>query len=301
MDTRVLIAGGDTPLGRYMREVFSPAATGEEERKTPVTTADPDASGHWPRIAGAELAIVCSADGEGEEAWIRNEDATAELLRKMEAEPPRWMVLVTSVDVYGRDEGELLREDTSLLAHTAGAKSRARAEALCRQWCEERGVVLTILRPAQMFGTDVRGEGEWMFRMVARSLWFDIRDVSSRRSIVTTLDVALAAKALYRKGGTYNVADGRDRELSDLASAMSANTGKDKRMPVLVPTLAKLLARVADRFPALKWWAGREALEFKQRTLTFSTSRLKEAAGMEFFDTVEVVARRDKTYPYQTK
>jgi preprotein translocase subunit SecA len=42
-----------------------------------------------------------------------------------------------------------------------------------------------------------------------------------------------------------------------------------------------------------------EALKPVSTSLTLDTSRLGSAINMEFHDTLEVIARRDKSYPYE--
>ena len=44
-----------------------------------------------------------------------------------------------------------------------------------------------------------------------------------------------------------------------------------------------------------------EALEPMSRTLTLDNSKVKEATGIEFFDTLSVISREEKNYPYDIK
>ena len=44
---------------------------------------------------------------------------------------------------------------------------------------------------------------------------------------------------------------------------------------------------------------GPGSLEQVSRTLVLDNTRVRQATGMEFHDTIEVIARRSKDYPYE--
>ena len=85
----------------------------------------------------------------------------------------------------------------------------------------------------------------------------------------------------------------------DLCEAMSANAGEFKRMPRIPAKWAAVIKKLFPRLPIVKVMLSDEALKPVSTSLTLDTSRLGSAIGMEFHDTLEVIARRDKSYPYE--
>ena len=112
-------------------------------------------------------------------------------------------------------------------------------------------------------------------------------------------DVAKACRLTYQEGGVYNVTDGLTPTVIELADAMAAHSGKDKRIIYCPLKLAKLCAKIGDIIPPLGRMLNSEKLSILTSTLTFSNARLIEKTGLQPHNTIDVIARRSTTYPYQ--
>lgn len=212
----------------------------------------------------------------------------------------RQVVLVSTAEVYAGSDDEELFENSRRSAHEPYAQLCLRAEERLQLLCRKQGVPLAILRPAMMFGTDIGGEGERLFRLVMSGQFFAIRDHEAQRSAVCALDVARVAVTIAGADGVFNVTDGRRPCLSEIAQAMTTNAGATKRTVVLPQKWVALLAKVADRVPRLRAVYGSEALAWKMRNRVLSDAELRKMLpDFKFHDTVEVIARRDPDYPYE--
>ena len=82
-----------------------------------------------------------------------NNAITANLIRLAEQVPPRHIVFLSSVDVYGRTRPpHPISEDSPLSPETPYAQSKVESEADYRAFCSSRGVPLAVLRLPGIYG-----------------------------------------------------------------------------------------------------------------------------------------------------
>jgi len=298
---KALITGAGGMLGRYVVNEF--------HDDYEVTTLGLDSSDDivcdltetGPEKIDVEYDVVvhCAGSMVESEAGTLNFEGTKRLLSSFTEFKPRAFVFISSVEVYGKTECENLDETANAWPVNEVGRSKYLAEDAVKEFFRGSDTVVTILRPATMFGKGVKGAAGRLFRSVVSGRYVHVRGNNACRSIVAALDVARIIRKIFHKGGTYNVCDGFNRRFIELVEAMSANAGMYKRMIFLPDKWANIIMRLADRIPGLQDIAGTEVLAANSRTLTFSNKKLAEATDHDFFDTVEVIARRDKNYPYE--
>ena len=222
-----------------------------------------------------------------------------DIAKILEETSARELVIVVNACVYGR-EGEMLSEETPLKPTGMYARALVAAEQVSVAWAQKDvGRRLTVLRVPVIMGKGVGGEILTLFRMSASGRYVHLRGNNSRRSLVMADDVAAAVRGLHAIGGIYNVADGRNPLLYEIATAMAANAGAEKKPITLPASWARVIAKCLKvlHIPAapLDYALSEES----SRSLTLDNSKIRRTLGCEFFDTIEVMARRDKTYPYR--
>lgn len=246
-----------------------------------------------------ELTLYhCAGTEDDSDAIAQNLEATESLLESLPAEPRR-VVYVSSWQVYSPDAGEGIDESRPAFARSEAGKSKARTELLLEKWCKSRGVILTIVRPAQMFGTGVGGAMLRLFNRAVSGHYVHIRGNEAKTSAVTALDAARAIVKLAGKPGIFNISDGNAYRWIDLVEAMTANAGAQKRMTHLPEKWASFIYRWFKFVPIVKETLSPEALEPLGRTIMLDNSKVCRATGITFHNTLDVIARRDKTYPYE--
>lgn len=247
-----------------------------------------------------ELTLFhCAGTEEDHDAEALNLEATRQLFGSFGAEVPSRVVYVSSSQVYSPDAGTGVDETRPAFAWSEAGRSKARTEVFLEKWCAAHDAVLTIVRPALMFGKGVDGAMLRLFNRVARGRYVHIRGNDARLSVVTALDVATAMVRLAGHPGIYNVSDGRERTWLQLAEAMSANAGAEKRMTHLPAKWADVIYRFFRWVPVVEETLSPAVLEPFTRTLVLDNSRVCRETGIEFYDTLEVMARRAKDYPYE--
>lgn len=228
-----------------------------------------------------------------------NESLTRQLISLFDAAPPRAFIYVSSWQVYSPDAGEGVDETRGTWGSTEAGKSKLAAERLVGAWAERRGVSLAIARPARMFGNGVHGDTLRLFNRVIRGHYVHVRGNDAKTSAVTALDCAKALVAIAGERGVYNISDGKGHTWISLVEAMTANAGVPRRMWHLPVKWCRAIAGLFPYLPIVKETLSEEALKPFSQTLTLDNARIARLLPSLFYDTVEVIARRDPQYPYR--
>jgi len=296
----VLITGASGMLGRYLLPLYqsdSVTTLGRSEE----TDIRCDLRSDTPDLSGRNFELVIHAAGtieESDDPAALNLDGTLHLLDALSPNPPRQFIFVSSHEVYSRDAGEDIDEQCVTWATSEVGRSKARAEVEVEKWGKAHDIIVTILRPAMMFGDGVHGIPSIIFSDVASGRYIHIRGNVMKLSIVTALDTARAIRALHGIPGIFNVSDGRTPTLLDLTEAMSINAGHHRRMTHLPIKWARAMKLLAGLYPPIADALAR-AIDFADTpSKTLSNRRLLDATGLSLHDTIEVIARKDKNYPY---
>lgn len=297
---KILLTGATGMLGGYLL----PMLKEDNEVKTLQRhSADIicDLTASIPNCGETTFDLVVHAAGSTEDdtALNLNFEGTHRLLQGLEKNPPKEFVYLSSWEVYSPDSGENVTEEHQTWASSKVGQSKARAEQLVKEWCDQRNVTLTILRPARMFGTGVHGEMKTLFNDVVNSRYIHVRGNEARLSLVCAIDVAEAVKSLHAVGGTYNISDGKGTSWIELAEAMSANSGAMKRQTFLPKKWAETAWKLTPWIPAVGASLSPEVLAVRSKTLTLSDSKIREMLqGWNPYPTIGVISRQCESYPY---
>lgn len=294
-----LITGASGMLGQYIASLlpeksFLTLGRGTDNDFVYDLRSDtPDFDGR-----GFKSVVHCAGTESEQDAFALNVEGTRHLLDALSANPPAEFTYISSFRVYPSDAGENVTEDFSLNPDSDAGRSKLEAERLVASWAAQNGVRLTIIRPARMFGTGVGGEMLRLFNDTLSGAYMHVRGNDARLSIVTAIDVATAVVKLRGLPGIFNAADGRNPSWLTLAEAMTANAGTPKRIMQIPPVVAEWMWRLGRWIPSVNRNLNPETMKRRLTTLTLDGSRLSQAAGMEYFDTVSVINHSDSSYPY---
>lgn len=295
----ILISGAGGMLGNYLKEQFQ-----DEKIATLGMSSDADYSADLreksPDFGSTDFDTVVHAAGteDNKDAMSLNFEGTKRLLAALENHPPKRVVYISSYQVYSRDAGEDINEDTPTWATSEAGKSKALAEQYLREWCEKRDVTLTIIRPARMFGNGVKGETLMLFNDALSGKYIHIRGNDARVSLVCAYDVARGIKNVYINGGIYNAADGNPVKYIEMVEAMTANAGAKKRMTHLPANWAEWLWRLGKWIPSIERNLSPVVVEARMKTLTLDGKKFASKADITYHNTIAVIERTDKDYPF---
>lgn len=299
--TKILLTGASGFLGQYMSQIF-----GDCDIKTLQRSVNADISCDLthdvPKIRESfDIVIHCAGTINQTDAMSINYEGTRRLLDGLEQNPPHTLILISTTEVYGKQDGENIDEETPLRPTTKFAHSKVLAERAVTEWCATHTTEPIILRIATPFGNGIHGPIEQTYNKILCGTYLHVRGNESRRSVVCAYDVALVARKLVGHQGIFNIADGCNRHLHELTDAMAANGGDSKRVLVIPDKWAKKIASLGSIMPFLHLPFNKKSLARELSGPTYSIARLKATIEHDFFDTVEVIARRERNYPYSVK
>ncbi|ASU33655.1 NAD-dependent epimerase/dehydratase family protein [Mucilaginibacter xinganensis] len=248
-----LLTGSSGFFGSEYIKLWKPDPIITLGRKNSVVKAD--LSIQVPQIDAVDLVVhaagkahaVPGTDLEKKEFFNVNVTGTKNLLLALENAPllPRYFVFISSVAVYGLETGNLVDEDSPLLAVDPYGKSKIEAEKLVTDWCKKNNVICTILRLPLLAGKNPPGNLKSMINGIKAGYYFNIAGGKAKKSMVMALDVAKIIPKAAVVGGIYNLTDQHHPSFLELSSLMAKQLGKKR--PLNIPKwVASLLAKTGD-------------------------------------------------------
>ena len=161
---------------------------------------------------------------------------------------PKAVIYISSVAVYGIQEGKNINEDAALDPTTDYGKSKLSAEAYLSDWANANGCRLVILRLPLIVGDEPVGNLKRMVKAVKRGRYLPLYKSRAQKSMVLAEDVAkLIAQLLHKGKGTYNLTDGLHPKISEIEKVLFKRSGK---RPILaIPKiLLKIGSELGDHF-----------------------------------------------------
>jgi nucleoside-diphosphate-sugar epimerase len=196
----------------------------------------------------AGKAHVVPRTAEEEEAFYRvNVQGTVHLCESLVSSGaiPEYFVFISTVAVYGVDEGTLISEQHPLNGETPYAKSKIRAEQFLSGWCSQHNVRLLILRLPLIAGPQPPGNLGAMIKGIASGKYLSIGKAAARKSVVWASDVAEIVPHAMLMGGIFNLTDGYHPSFRELETCIAG--ALNKKVPMAIPMgVARMIAGVGD-------------------------------------------------------
>lgn len=283
----ILLTGANGFLGKTIKEEFSKKHTVYDlsrtvgnykvflEKEIPVFKENFEIVIH----AAGKAHSVSRNDIEKKEFRDFNIVGTANLLKGLEycVSLPKQFVFISSVAVYGLDQGELIDENYKLLANDPYGVSKIQAEIIVEEWCKEHNVVCSILRLPLVVGVNPPGNLGSMIKGIEMGYYFNIAGGRAKKSMVLAEDVAKSILQIATVGGVYNLTDGYHPTFLELSTLIAKQLDKNKSKNIQ-SWIAKLIAYFGDIFGE---WVPLNSKKLNKiySTLTFDDSKAREAFG----------------------
>lgn len=190
---------------------------------------------------------------------------------------PNSFIFISTVAVYGKENGENINEDSPLLAKDPYGLSKIQAEQVVLDWCKKNNVTCTILRLPLLVGENPPGNLGAMIRAIKKGYYFNIGGGLARKSMVLAEDVADIIVKASEIGGIYNLTDGNHPSFYELSTALAIKNGKSK--PFNMPySIAKGISLIGDVFGS-KFPLNSTKLKKITSDLTFDDTKAREVFG----------------------
>src|SRR3546814_106794 len=138
---------------------------------------------------------------------------------------PKAFVFISTVAVYGLEEGIDINESNVLNGTTPYAKSKIQAEKYLLEWAKKNGITLSILRLPLIVGPNPPGNLGSMIKGIKTRKYLSIGNASAKKSMVWAEDIAKLIPNLAKTGRTYNLTDGYHPSFGELEKEISRCLG----------------------------------------------------------------------------
>lgn len=229
-------------------------------------------------VAGANILYHCAGElSDTGRMSALHLQGTSRLIKAAEGNVGRWVQL-SSVGVYGRHKSGIVTEDTPLGPVGMYEMTKAASDELVLQAAASGAFALSILRPGNVFGPQMRSRSLFqMIEMIERGLFFFIGKPGARLHLVSVKNIVKALELCGRlpeaAGRTYIVADSNTVEacVSTLANALG------KPLPRM--RVPELPARLLAHLPGLPLSAAR--IDSLTSTSRYSSVRIERELGYQ--------------------
>jgi nucleoside-diphosphate-sugar epimerase len=280
----ILLTGANGFLGRNILRAF-----GDDQPFTlGLTGCDinvdlsrnvPEFNDHFEKVIhAAGLAHTLPFTDEAARRFFSvNTHGTENLLKGLEKlHPlPRIFIFISTVAVYGLDEGEKIDESAPLNGVTPYALSKIEAENLISSWGREHGVSTLILRLPLIAGVNPPGNLGSMIKAIQKRYYLRPGNGSARKSMVLASDVAAFLNGCRQQTGIYNLTDGHHPSVRELDEAIARCF--NRRIRQIPGPLLRIVASAGDLLHFLPLDTSR--LQKLTSSLTFSDQRARNEIG----------------------
>ena len=270
------------PLLKQEFEVKTLGLTDSDDYKVNIATTIPDFGDSFDVVlhAAGKAHVVPKTEEEKKLFFDINYRGTINLCKALEKyRLPKAFIFISTVAVYGLETGENITEEHPLNGDTPYALSKIQAEQFLTEWCSKNNVVLSIIRPSLIAGTNPPGNLGAMIKGIKTGRYLSIAGGRARKSVLMVQDIARLLPALIEKGGVYNVCDDSHPTFRELEVLIANQLGKKR--PISIPYwIAKSMAMVGD---LLGKRAPINTLKLSKITesLTFSNEKAKRELGWQ--------------------
>jgi nucleoside-diphosphate-sugar epimerase len=249
----ILITGASGFLGKSILDFFSSKDISILSLgRNSLNDIKCDLSSEIPNLNLTEIELVIHAAGKAHSIpknqlainrfFEVNVIGTQNLLKGLAlAGVPKQFVFISSVAVYGLNEGNKINENSPLLAIDPYGLSKIQAERVVIDWCYKNNVVCTILRLPLLVGKNPPGNLGAMIKAIHKGYYFNIGGGKAIKSMVLAEDVVRFIPIIASVGGIYNLTDGEHPNFMYISNAIAKK--KMYNLPLLI---AKIMGYLGD-------------------------------------------------------
>lgn len=197
---------------------------------------------------------------------------------------PKSFIFVSTVAVYGCEDGENIDESHPLNGNTPYALSKIQAEQFLTDWCSKNNVILSIIRPSLIAGPNPPGNLGAMIAGIKSGKYLSIGGGKARKSVLMVSDIPVLIDLMKDSGGVYNVCDDSQPSFKELEDSIASQLGGKKVIGIPL-WFATVCAKVGDLLGS-KAPINSQKLSKITKSLTFSNAKAKRELGWQPTDVI---------------
>lgn len=285
MTNNILLTGANGFLGNIISSSLNGKVTSLGRTSLGLNHIKCDLSVNIPNLEKSFTTIIHNA---GKAHWVPRTDlekseffrvnyvGTKNLLKSLNHNPPKQFTFISTIAVYGLDNGKLISENNSPNPNTPYGESKWLAEKAIKQWAEKNQVNYHILRLPLVVGSNPPGNLGAIKKAIQKGHYFKIKNNNAQKSMVLAEDVAKLINSLpLDKSGTYNLTDGIHPAFNEVEACIEQRV--NSRSLNLPFSIVKLMAVLGDILSQLNLPTPLNSLKLKKMTstLTFDDSKAR--------------------------
>lgn len=238
----------------------------------------PGISNHYDGIihCAGKAHLIPKTKKEEQEFLQVNYQGTINLitgLNQLKAKP-KFFIFISTVSVYGVDQGQNISEDYPLNGNSPYAKSKILAEKYLQNWASANNVILGILRLPLIAAPNPPGNLGAMIKGIRTGRYFGIGNLNARKSIVWAEDVANLIPKVAELGGIYNLTDGHHPTFKEIEDCIAKALHKESppHIPLSIAKAIALLGNLLGKYSPINF----SILKKMTSTLTFDDSKARQ-------------------------
>lgn len=158
---------------------------------------------------------------------------------------PKSFVFISSVAVYGVEQGILINEQHPLSPKTPYGITKKLAEDFIIEWGKKNNVKICIIRAPLIIGKAPLGNLKFLIDNIKSGRYLNIDKGQARKSMVLAQDIISFIPVLIENEGIYNLTDGCHPSFFELSDLISKNITKKTIYNISI-NFAIILARLGD-------------------------------------------------------
>jgi nucleoside-diphosphate-sugar epimerase len=192
--------------------------------------------------------MISNSSIDNQFIYDSNINATRNLLQSLnDTHIPSSFIFLSSVAVYGLEEGYLINESNDLRGQTSYARSKIECENIIINWCNVNNVTCTILRLPLLVGPNAKGNLGALVKSIRMNMYFNVSGNNAKKSMLHVYDVYNFIQLSYSKGGIFNLTDGIDPSIVDFTNRLALTLGKRKTLNIPY-NFIKFVSKIGDIF-----------------------------------------------------
>jgi UDP-glucose 4-epimerase len=216
-----------------------------------------------------------------------NVNATVDLMKAAVKQKVSKFIFVSSVKAGGiTNHSANMNEDNQLAPSDIYGKTKREAEVLILKMGKEYGIEVSIVRPALVYGVDMKGNLAFMFNGVKNGWFPPLPETHNMRSMISVIDlvkaIILVSKNKKTDQNIYIATDGNQYSSRDIFKAICIINGKKVPNWALPQIIFIMLARVGDIFKFLPFNSFRYHKLFGSES--YSSGKLNEIGFIPKYD-----------------
>lgn len=238
-------------------------------------------------FAAGKAHFVPKTEAEKRDFFDVNVGGLKNFLQGLDGIVVKQFILISSVAVYGCEQGDNIRENQVLNASDPYGKSKIEAEALAQDWCYKNATPLIIFRLPLIAGKNPLGNLEAVIQGLQKNRYFRIGRGANRKSVVLAEDVAnFCCHLPAGSKGIFHLTDGYDPTFSEIDGHIAQQL-KIKHIPRMPFFMVKCMALVGDLLGS-KFPINSNRLRKMISTLTFSSQKAMDELNWRPRKSIEI-------------